>query len=107
AWNGRRAGQAVRPHAVVSGPVSPGARGRQVRSRRCVSPAERGHDGVMAKRRFSDLSPRSRMLLVALGVLQVSLNAAAQVDISRRPATEVRGSKIGWRLVSLINIFGP
>jgi hypothetical protein len=47
------------------------------------------------------------MLLVALGVLQVSLNAAAQVDISRRPASDVRGSKIGWRLISLINVFGP
>jgi hypothetical protein len=47
------------------------------------------------------------MLLVALGVLQVSLNAAAQVDISRRPASDARGSKIGWRLISLINVFGP
>jgi hypothetical protein len=47
------------------------------------------------------------MLLVALGVLQVSLNAAAQVGISRRPASEVHGSKIGWRLISLINVFGP
>lgn len=47
------------------------------------------------------------MLLVALGVLQVSLNAAAQVDISRRQASDVRGSKIGWRLMSLINVFGP
>jgi hypothetical protein len=61
----------------------------------------------MAKRRFSDLSPRTRKLLVALGAVQVSLNVAAQVDISHRSSAEVRGSKIGWRLVSLINVFGP
>jgi hypothetical protein len=61
----------------------------------------------MTKRRFSDLSPRRRMLLVALGAVQISLNLAAQIDISRRSPSEVRGSKIGWRLVSLVNIFGP
>jgi hypothetical protein len=48
-----------------------------------------------------------RVLVVLLGVVQVSLNVAAQVDITRRPASQVRGSKIQWRLVSLINFFGP
>ena len=61
----------------------------------------------MAKRRFRDLSPRTRKLLVALGAVQVSLNIAAQLDISRHSTAEVRGSKVGWRLVSLINVFGP
>jgi hypothetical protein len=61
----------------------------------------------MASRRFHDLSPRSRTALIALGAVQISLNIAAQVDISRRSANQVRGSKIRWRLVSLINVFGP
>lgn len=61
----------------------------------------------MAKRRFSDLSPRNQKLIIALGSVQVALNLAAQVDISRRPASQLRGSKTKWRLVSLINIFGP
>ena len=61
----------------------------------------------MAKRRFRDLSPRTRYLLVALGVVEVALNAAAQVDITRRPAAAIRGPKAGWRLVSLVNVAGP
>jgi hypothetical protein len=61
----------------------------------------------MTKRRFSDYSPRTRTFLLAIGLLQVSLNAAAQVDLSRRPASQVRGPKFAWRLVSLLNIFGP
>jgi hypothetical protein len=59
------------------------------------------------KRRFRDLSPRSRRLLVALGAVQLSLNVAAQIDISRRMSAEVRGPKVCWRLVSLINVLGP
>lgn len=61
----------------------------------------------MAKRRLQDLSPRSRRLLVGLGVVQISLNLAAQIDISRRSPSQLRGSKIRWRLVSFINVFGP
>lgn len=61
----------------------------------------------MANRRFRDLPPQTRRALVALGVVQVSLNIAAQFDISRRSANQLRGSKIRWRLVSLINVFGP
>lgn len=61
----------------------------------------------MTRRRFTDLSPRTRGAFVALGTVQVALNVAAQIDITRRPVGQVRGSKLGWRLVSLINIFGP
>ncbi|MGH8961703.1 MAG: PLDc N-terminal domain-containing protein [Jatrophihabitantaceae bacterium] len=61
----------------------------------------------MTGRRFRDLSPRTRNLIIALGVVQVALNVAAQLDITRRSRSEIRGSKIRWRLVSLINIFGP
>jgi hypothetical protein len=65
------------------------------------------HDGGMAKKRFRDLPPAVRKLVIALGVVQVSLNLAAQVDISRRSRDEIRGSKLRWRLISLINIAGP
>lgn len=61
----------------------------------------------MVKRRFRDLSSRNRVLLVVLGIVQVSLNAAAQIDITRRAADEIRGPKFAWRLVSMVNIVGP
>jgi len=81
---------------------------RSLAARPCITKNQaRGMMGGMTKRRFSDLSPRSRTVLVALGAVQISLNVAAQVDLSRRSASEVRGSKIGWRLMSPINLFGP
>jgi len=61
----------------------------------------------MAKQSWKDLSPRTRRALVALGVVEMALLAAAQVDITRRPDSAVNGSKIRWRLISLINVFGP
>ena len=61
----------------------------------------------MTRRRFTDLSPRTRGAFVALGTVQVALNVAAQIDITRRPVGQVRGSKLGWRLVSLIDISRP
>lgn len=63
--------------------------------------------GGVKKRRFADLSPASRAVLTALGVVQVGLLVAAEADLARRPAAQVRGSKTGWRLISLVNVFGP
>lgn len=56
---------------------------------------------------FSDRSLLSRIAIVLLGAVQVSLLIAAQVDIQRRPAEQINGPKTRWRLVCLINIIGP
>jgi hypothetical protein len=61
----------------------------------------------MPKKSWKDLSPRTQRSLVALGVVEMALLAAAQVDLTRRSGEEVRGSKTRWRLISLINVFGP
>ena len=61
----------------------------------------------MTRRLFKDLSPMTQRVVVLVGAIQVALNIAAQVDITRRPASQVRGPKAGWRLASLINFFGP
>ena len=37
----------------------------------------------------------------------LTLLIAAQRDISRRPAEQIRGSKAVWRAVTLINFIGP
>jgi hypothetical protein len=59
------------------------------------------------KRRWSDLSPRARKLIIAAGVAEASLKAAALVDIKRRPASEIRGSKWIWvPAVIAVNSFG-
>ncbi len=59
------------------------------------------------KRRMSELSGPRRALLAMAGTIQVLLLAAAQVDLLRRPASEVRGPKWVWRTVALVNFVGP
>ena len=50
----------------------------------------------MAKRRWNDLSPRTRRSIVVVGTVEGLLKAAALVDLARRPAEGVRGSKRAW-----------
>jgi hypothetical protein len=58
-------------------------------------------------RRWSDLSDRSRKLLIAVGVAETALKAAALIDIKRRPASEIRGRKWIWAtVVALVNSGG-
>ena len=46
-------------------------------------------------------------LVVAVGLVEFALLLAAQVDLTRRRADEVQGPKLLWRLVALVNLFGP
>lgn len=50
----------------------------------------------MAKKRWQDLSPRTRQVIVAAAVVDGILKVAALVDLQRRPAEQVRGSKKAW-----------
>ncbi len=50
----------------------------------------------MAKRQWSDLSPGTRRLIIIGAAVETSLKAAALVDLKRRPASEIRGSKWMW-----------
>jgi hypothetical protein len=59
------------------------------------------------RRRWSELEPRTRRLIVAAGVLEGVLKIVALVDLARRPARDVRGSKAAWAAaVTLINAVG-
>ena len=61
----------------------------------------------MAARKWSDLSKRSRRLLIAAGVAEACLKTAALVDMTRRPAGQIRGSKWIWApVVVIVNSFG-
>jgi hypothetical protein len=58
-------------------------------------------------RQRSDLSERSRRLLIAAAVAETCLNVAALIDIKRRPASQIRGRKWVWAtVVALVNSLG-
>lgn len=59
------------------------------------------------KQRWSELSPKQRRAIVTLGVAQVSFQLASLLDLRRRPADEIRGSKRLWAAASFINWLGP
>ena len=56
---------------------------------------------------FGALSRTQQTALIGLGVVEVALLAAALLDIRRRPAEQINGTKRAWRLVSLVNLLGP
>jgi hypothetical protein len=61
----------------------------------------------VAKKRWSDLSPRSRRLVVAGSAVEGALKIAALVDLKRRPAEQVRGPKWAWATaIVLVNSLG-
>lgn len=64
-------------------------------------------NGIMATRSWTDLSRTQQRLVIVAGAVQLGLLAAAQADIARRPASQIRGSKALWRLITLINFAGP
>lgn len=56
---------------------------------------------------WNDLSTTTRRLVVAGAVVDTSLKAAALVDLARRPAVEVRGSKGLWATaITVVNSVG-
>ncbi|WP_406047161.1 hypothetical protein [Kribbella sp. NBC_00889] len=61
----------------------------------------------MARTRWHDLSPRRRRAIIVGGALDGALKVAALSDLARRPAAEVRGSKVWWAIaITLINSVG-
>ncbi len=52
-------------------------------------------------------SRRQRIVIGALAIAELSAKLVAARDIERRPAAELRGSKLLWRLALLVNTFGP
>lgn len=59
----------------------------------------------MARRR-NELSPRTRWILTAAAAAEAGLKAAALLDMRRRPASEIRGSKRAWALAMIVNSAG-
>ncbi len=53
------------------------------------------------KKSFRDRSPVGKALAVAVMLVSLVIVARAERDVQRRPAAEIRGGKLLWRLVSL------
>ena len=62
---------------------------------------------MYTRKKWSELSGRSRTLVVAVGVVEVVLLAVTLIDIKRRPADQINGSKRMWTALAFINIVGP
>lgn len=61
----------------------------------------------MTRRRWSDLDPRLRQTLMLVGTVEAGLKIAALIDLARRPARQVRGSKRWWAVaIALMNSAG-
>jgi hypothetical protein len=54
---------------------------------------------VAAKQQWSDLSERTRKVLITMAVAEGILKIAALIDIKRRPASQIRGRKWLWASV--------
>jgi hypothetical protein len=54
-----------------------------------------------SKEKFNEYSPVKRLWIVFVFLASLGLVAAAERDIQRRPADQVRGGKSFWRLVCL------
>jgi hypothetical protein len=61
----------------------------------------------MARKKWADLSSGQRKAVMALGAVEVALATAAYIDLIRRPAEQVNGSKGKWAAIILVNIVGP
>jgi hypothetical protein len=55
----------------------------------------------MSKKSLKEMSPPQRVVAVASIVASLAVVTAAERDLQRRPAEEVRGDKRIWRLVCL------
>ena len=56
----------------------------------------RKEEHASARRRWSDLSKRTRTLLITAAVADGALRVAALIDLQRRPASQIRGRKWMW-----------
>jgi hypothetical protein len=62
---------------------------------------------MAAKQKWRDFSERRRRLILVGAVAEAGLKMAMLIDIKRRPADQIRGSKWMWRALAFINGVGP
>ena len=86
-----------------AGVQSQRANGRRLVAAETVS----RHAEQVEKKRWNELSSRTRRWIIIAGTFEGLLKAAALIDLARRPAQDVRGSKPRWAAaIVVINAFG-
>ena len=58
-------------------------------------------------RRWSELSPGQQRWVAGLAAAEVVLTARSLIDLARRPAPEIRGSKALWVPAMFVQPIGP
>lgn len=61
----------------------------------------------MRSKRWDQLSPGKKVLVMLLTSVQISLAVSAWADLAQRPAREINGRKGTWAGVIAINFIGP
>lgn len=59
-------------------------------------------ENMARKKRWNELSLRTRRLIIGAATIEGVLKIAAMTDLVRRPADEIRGSKAKWALAILV-----
>ncbi len=62
---------------------------------------------MQQRKRWSEMSGGQRAAIVAGAAVEVALTTVALVDLARRPAAQVRGSKALWALGCFVQPVGP
>jgi len=62
---------------------------------------------VAAKKKWNERSRLGRRLIAVTGAVEVAFLVATLIDIKRRPADEIKGSKRTWTALAFVNIVGP
>ena len=59
------------------------------------------------KKRWSEMSNPQRAGVIVMGIVQISLAAAAWADLAKREPDQVNGPKARWAGLIAINLVGP
>ena len=71
-----------------------------------AGPQGMSHPAV-ARKRWADMSPGQRTGTIVLAAVECAILVLALLDLRRRPAIEIRGSKLIWVLATFVQPFGP
>lgn len=59
------------------------------------------------QKQWKDLSTGTKLRIIAMAMVQITLLAAALWDIRQRPAEGIQGNKKMWVGIAFINFVGP
>jgi len=62
---------------------------------------------AMANKKWADLTPAQKTVILTLASIELSLTATAAADLARRPAAQVHGRKGLWALALFVQPVGP